>query len=354
MKKILFALMAFIGTGAYAQLTPEGVMATLPDLPTAAQMIAYETDHPNPELYNDFHQKLRQAQQQSQTMVEKSFGNIVYDIKSATMQQKVTGTNVTTAQVMTMSKAEREKFAKTTAINGKLSSMGISMEDLQAMQNGKMSEEELASKMMAQKTGGLTTKDIQAMQNMTEAERIAFIQESGLSESTQAAATKNKKAVASNAALTAVMQKITSLSGRITELMQKSTRLRDEANASGAELYAKNYKSRIEKLSYELALLSDEEHYDEAQVKAKQKQVAQLEHDFYSKSIPVWRNAVIASMDVIRVEELPLQYELKEAYAKAYELTKNPEYMGGEQFPFQAAFAYLEAAEYINDYDFTR
>ena len=357
MKKI-FSLLAIasmlFNTSAFAQITPEGVMATLPDMPTVAQMIAYETGEQDPELYSDFLTKLDVAERQSQKMVEKSIGHIAHDIKSATMKQKVAGTNVTTAQVMNMSKAEREKFAKTTAINGKLSSLGISMEELQAVQSGKMSEEELASKMMAKQTGGLTTKDIQAMQNMTEAERIEFMQQSGLAKSTQAAAAKNKKTTASNAALTALLQKITSLSGRITELMQKSIRLRDEANASGAELYTKNYKGRIETLMYEVAQLSEAEHYDEALVKAKHQQIAQLEHDFYSKSIPVWRNAVIASMDVFRVEVLPLQYELKEAYAKAYELTKNPEYMGGEQFPFQAAFAYLEAAEYINDYNFTR
>ncbi len=350
---IVAALMLF-GIPAYSQLTPEGVMATLPDLPTADRMIAFETGEQDPELYNDFLSKLNKAQRQCQATVDKSMGSLFGDIKSATMKQKVAGTNVTNAQVMNMSEAERQEFAKSTAINGQLSSMGISMEDLQALQSGKMSEEELASKMMAKQSGGLTTKDIQAMQNMTEAERVAFIQQSGLSESTQAAAAKNKKTAASNAALTAVLQKITSLSGRVTELTKKSIRLRDEANASGAELYAKNYKSRIETLIREVALLSEAEHYNEALVKAKNQQIAQLEHEFYSKSIPVWRNAVIASMDVFRVEILPLQYELKEAYAKAYELTKNPEYMGGEQIPFQAAFAYLEAAEYINKYDFVK
>lgn len=43
MKKILvsLALVLFMSIGVYAQLTPEGVMATLPDMPTAAQMIDF-------------------------------------------------------------------------------------------------------------------------------------------------------------------------------------------------------------------------------------------------------------------------------------------------------------------------
>lgn len=49
---------------------------------------------------------------------------------------------------------------------------------------------------------------------------------------------------------------------------------------------------------------------------------------------------------------LPLQYELKEAYAEAYALTGSSAYMGGEQFPYIAANSYLEAAAYIDQYDF--
>lgn len=44
--------------------------------------------------------------------------------------------------------------------------------------------------------------------------------------------------------------------------------------------------------------------------------------------------------------------ELKQAYAKAYELTGSHEYLGGDQIPFSAAFSYLESAEYIDDYNF--
>lgn len=39
---------------------------------------------------------------------------------------------------------------------------------------------------------------------------------------------------------------------------------------------------------------------------------------------------MVVSMDVFRVEMLPLQYELKEAYAEAYALTGSSAYMGGE------------------------
>ena len=63
MKKILIslALVLFMSIGVYAQLTPEGVMAALPDLLTLAQMIAYETEEQDPDLYSDFHAKLSEG-----------------------------------------------------------------------------------------------------------------------------------------------------------------------------------------------------------------------------------------------------------------------------------------------------
>ena len=367
MRKILIstALMLVISVGANAQLTPEGVMATLPDLPTLAQMIAYETDEQNPDLYSDFHAKLNDAQKKCQEMVDKGTASLAFDVKSKAMKENVPGTKTKVAQALNMSKSQLQALAKSSA-EGRVASMGVSMADIQSVQSGKMSEEELANKILAQRTGGLNMKDIEAMSNMSDAERIEFIQNSGLSASTQAAAAKNSKAAAGNAALTSVTQKITSLQKRIGELTQKSIRLRDEGKAFGKDLYAKEYAGKIEPLREEYRALSvfvgggengtsaEEAKGKEASTKiaAIDKQIDGFMHDFYSKALPVWRNAVVASMDVFRTEVLPLQYELKEAYAKAYELTGSYEYMGGDQFPFSAAFSYLESAEYIDDYNF--
>ena len=103
MKKILIslALVLFMSIGVYAQLTPEGVMATLPDLPTLAQMIAYETEEQDPDLYSDFHAKLSDAQKQCQEMVDKTTASLAHDVKSQAMKEKVPGTNVSVAQAKT-------------------------------------------------------------------------------------------------------------------------------------------------------------------------------------------------------------------------------------------------------------
>lgn len=304
-------LMAFITVSAFAQLTPEGVMATLPDMPTAAQMIAYETPGGQDDLgdiYGEFHSKLNKAIKQCQEMQDKSMAGLASKAKDAALSEKVPGTNVSVADAKNMSKSDLQKLAMSAAM-GRMSSMGVSMADVQKVQSG--------------------------------------------------------KAAASNAALTSVMQKITSLQKRIGDLTQKSIRLRDEANAFGKDLYAKDYKSRIESLEKEVRNLfgqvSDGEQTAAEAAKARElapkieglnKQIDDLTKDFYSKSIPVWRNAVIAAMDVFRVEILPLQYELKEAYQQAYELTGQADYIGGEILPFSAAGSYLESAEYIDKYDF--
>ena len=74
MKKILvsLALVLFMSIGVYAQLTPEGVMATLPDMPTAAQMIDFADGKANSDLYVDFYAKLNDAQKQCQEMMDKA------------------------------------------------------------------------------------------------------------------------------------------------------------------------------------------------------------------------------------------------------------------------------------------
>ena len=73
------------------------------------------------------------------------------------------------------------------AMNKQLAGYGISQKDLARMQSGQMSEAEmaaLASKMMEKQTGGLNMRDIQAMENMTDEERMDYMQQTGLAEST--------------------------------------------------------------------------------------------------------------------------------------------------------------------------
>ncbi len=367
MKKTLFVSASFIMlcATAFAQLTPEGVMAKLPDIPTVAQMIDKES---NPDtkfdnIYSEFHSKLEKAIRESQEMYDKSHAGQANQLKKEAMNSKVPGTNVTPAQAKNMSKDELKAMAMATA-KGRMAASGVSMADLQAVQSGKMSEEELANKMMAQQTGGLTMKDIEAMQNMTEQERIEFIQQSGLAENTSAAAKKNMQNAGNDAKLAAVMQKITSLEKRISVLSQKSIKLREDARTFGHTLYDKNYKSKIEALIKKTQdLMATVEQGEQTaaeaakaqevgrQVAAINKQIDGLNYDFYSKYLPVWRNAVVDAMDVYRVEILPLQYELKKAYKEAYDMTRNYEYNIGDMPPFTAAFSYLEVANDIDNFN---
>lgn len=307
MKKalILPALILAFGISANAQLTPEGVMATLPDMPSAAQMIAIASGELDSDLYREFQEKLNDAQKKCQEMMDKITESTAYEIKNKAMQEKVAGTNITAAQAQSMSKEELQAMARSVAMS-RAASAGAG-----------------------------------------------------------AATVKSTNNAVDNRAVTAVLQKITSLQKRIAELTQKSIRLRNEGESYGKNLYAKEYKNRIESLEAEISALSvdmggGEEHGDEAarglaagaKANALNKQIDGFRHDFYSKAIPVWRNAVTASMDVFRTEILPLQYELKEAYAKAYELTGKHEYLGDGQLPFSAAFGYLDAAGYIDNYNF--
>ena len=181
MKKIILTLsLAVISYfNAFAQMTPEAAMAACPDLPTEAQMIAYLDGDGDPELYEKFKEALDKAQRNYQEMTAKM--NPMHQVEKALDKKKIEGTNVSIGQAKNMSKAQQEALAKQ-AMKGRLGNMGISMEDLEAVQSGKMTEKELADKMMAQQTGGLTVTDMEfiANNNLSAEETQQFMEMAGI------------------------------------------------------------------------------------------------------------------------------------------------------------------------------
>ena len=91
---------------AFAQMTPEAVMAACPDLPTEDQMIAYLDGDGDPELYKNFKEALDKAQRNYQEMTAKM--NPMHQVEKAYDKKKIEGTNVTIGQAKNMSKAPRK------------------------------------------------------------------------------------------------------------------------------------------------------------------------------------------------------------------------------------------------------
>lgn len=167
-----------------------------------------------------------------------------------------------------------------------------------------------------------------------------------------------------NPALTEILFEISSKRQEITELTMKSMNLRSEALSSGMQLYESSYKEKIQALEEEdrrlFQMTSDGEQTAAEGAKAKelakqqeaiQKKVEDLKREFYTKALTTWRKAVVDGMDIFSKQVLPLENDLKKAYDKAYELSGQASYLGGELFPYTAVTYFLDVAGSITDFN---
>ena len=156
-----------------------------------------------------------------------------------------------------MSKDQQERVAKQ-AMKGQLAQYGLSEADIKRMQSGKMSQAEqqaLANKMMKNMTGGMDMNDVRFMQNMTDKERVQFMQMSGLAESTTAKMKEDmKKSKVSQATAKRVMAAVKEMeftTKRVTEHEELT-----HVMHYGDSLWNRKYKAKDEALHKRLGQLA--------------------------------------------------------------------------------------------------
>lgn len=359
MKKLIIALSlaAVSHFNVYAQLTQDAVIAMCPELPSEQSMIEW-AGRPGAGLepyYEKFHEAINKVREKNEEMKAKTHPN--RKAEEAASKMKIEGTNVTVGQLDNMSDAQLEAMAKK-AMKNRLGNLGVSMADLEAVQSGKMTEKELANKMMAKKTGGLTATDVEfiANNNLSAEETQQFMEMAGIDQSKlQAYAAKGKKDAATMAKVAPLREKADRLTRRLNELGKKVVNLRREARTEGIDLWNRLYKKPVETLEKELADLGiDETNIDKElnrKVKIKAEQWDIYIKEYNSKYIPMWRNAIIAGLNVITTEMPPVAKELRDTYAEIYKLTGDPQYDALSKLPVDFAEDYMSQAEYIDWYD---
>lgn len=336
MKKFMFTmLMLTVAGSASAQMTAEDIMGLLPKMPTEAEMITYHKEataptvddktFTQPNLYNDYLEALKAAKAKA----DESISQVGDASLAKTMKSKVAGSDYTVEDLENMSEAEQEKAAMAMA-QKKLAGLGISLSDLP--QDGEeMSEAQrqaLAAKVMAkQKAGG------QPQANPKQAE---------------------------------LMMKLGELNSEEGILVLTIDDPLKAAAEEGRKLYARDYKAKVDGLEaqqralvaqgYALAEKFTEE--DRPRVEADNKKYHELtlkiwetECDFYSKYIPMWRKAVLASMDFCKNTLIPIEKQRQDITNQLYELTQDANYTMGDTYPFVGAVGYLEQAEKLTEYD---
>lgn len=85
-------------------------------------------------------------------------------------------------------------------------------------------------------------------------------------------------------------------------------------------------------------------------------QIKQEQHQTYikeynSKYIPLWRNAIIACLNVVTTEMPPVYKELRDTYAELYKLTGDPQFDALSKLKEDIAEEYMGQIEFIDRYD---
>ena len=368
MKKIIITLFALaMMLPAKAQMTPEAVMGMTPDLPSTAALLNYWKNHndpfhneyPNSDLLNEFREAWNAANDQIQDMQEKT---LAPGMKKNAMAGLVAGTNKTAGEVANMSEAEAKALAMST-MKGRISSMGLSQADFAKLQGGNLSDEEamaMASKVMAKQTGGLTAKDIEAMSHMSDEERAAFMQESGLGESMTAKMNADKGKRASSQKQYQLATELISLGQKEHSLQQKAIGMIESAKKEGVALFDRKYRKADEQHREEIdraavvldaAISKADVEAALARLHAAQSAWFSNMSRFYAEYIPMYRDAVAGAMDCCRAQLLPVKRQHKEVMEQLYALTRSAEYALSESVPFEASYMYFELSEKITEFE---
>ena len=368
MKKIIITLFALaMMLPAKAQMTPEAVMGMTPDLPSTATLLNYWKNHndpfhneyPNSDLLNEFREAWKAAHDQIQDMQTKT---LAPGMQRNAMVGKVAGTNKTAGEVANMSEAEAKALAMS-SMQERLSSMGLSQADFAKLQRSDLSDEEakaMASKVMAKQTGGLTAKDIEAMSHMTDEQRAAFMQESGLGASMTAKMNADKGKRASSQKQYQLVTEVTSLGQKEYSLQQKAIGMIESARKEGVALFDRKYraadKQHREEIGRAAVVLEDaigEAAYKAALARLHAAQSAWFSNmsRFYTEYIPMYRDAVAGAMDCCRAQLLPVKRQHKEVMEKLYALTQSAEYALSDSVPFEASYMYFELSEKITEFE---
>lgn len=368
MKKIIITLFALaMMLPARAQMTPEAVMGMTPDLPTTAALLNYwkerndplRTEAPDSYILDEFREAWNAANNQIQDMQAKT---LAPGMQRNAMAGKVAGTNKTAGEVANMSEAEAKALAMS-SMQGRISSMGLSQADFAKLQSSNLSDEEakaMASKVMAKQTGGLTAKDIEAMSHMTDEQRAAFMQESGLGESMTAKMNADKGKRASSQKQYQLATELTALGQKEHALQQKAIGMIESARKEGVALFDrkyreadKEYRAEISRAAWAMdnAISADDVKAAQAWARAAESKWFNNMSNFYAEYIPMYRDAVVGVMDCCRAQLLPVKRQHKEVMEKLYALTQSAEYALSDSVPFEASYMYFELSEKIMEFE---
>lgn len=362
MRKIITTFAIAISLTMQAQTTPETIMSWCPSLPTADEMIRFQAESAHeqtltqPELFNDFADKLKAAQAKANAVFKKETVST-----EKVMASKTSGTDMTVAQASQLSEAQARQLAQN-KMTSTMTGLGLSAEDMARMQSGDLSEAEqmaLANKVMMAQTGGISMEDIQRMEHMSDAERAQYLQQSGKLASTSAKAQQNQPALQKQQQKTALVNKMQEYDRQLSAGHNEYRAIRERAIKAGRNLYNNSYKARYESLEAQKQRAVSEGALDEMspneaayqRFMAASNQQTELMCDFYRQYIPTYRKAIVDQMAYCKNTLLPAAKGHQQTVDELYRLTGEVQYAISTTEVTATAALYLETPEALQDYE---
>lgn len=254
MKKIAILLFVTLPMLAMAQITPEAIIGLCPQLPSVAELAALDQDAVDA-FSTKTRQAIEQAEQAGAKSIEADKSKYLNDLNASLKKQF----GKTADEFLAMSESQRQSFAEDYATK-QLKSVGIdkSVKEIEKMSDAE--KEQMASQMLTNMTG-LSASDmqkLQKMENMSEEEALAYMQQTGLLGKMQAKGTKTAETNKSqtSAQLAELMQKRNNYYSEVSTFIQASRKTRDALLDKARQIYQTKYSADIESLEKRLGELS--------------------------------------------------------------------------------------------------
>ncbi len=322
MKKMIAIIAGVLALNAHAQLTAEGIMALLPDMPSQAVMTAVATHSPE---FNDqsaatlewdnYFNKLQEVISQAEKAVERETTNATATPSRAAMQARAEAqAGITAEQVKNMTPEQLAAFAKAKAKAN-----------------------------VGKGTNGLTTADLTAMANMSEADRVEYAMLNGLTLSPEQAKAMKAKAAKAHKAGQAAMN-YQELVTKGLEMSQKAEKMLDEARTAIRDMWKNGYQSNYDaacKKEREVWAKYGEDPEGVTEYNAACLQIYKITSEFNEKSYTLWRNAVTNAMTYFKTDYLLYARQLMDAMEGAGNPMPN--------YDMEIAMQYLRQALALRD-----
>ncbi|MBE6331649.1 MAG: hypothetical protein E7070_05025 [Bacteroidales bacterium] len=334
MNKIFFTTVFLTAAmSASAQTSISDFLNKFPTIPSAQKVIEFDkkcrqqSDGDKPTTLSDFVQSAEKTEQEIVAQLGETDKTRLTQVAASTLSENVQGLNITKGQMSKMSQEQQQAAAMQSAMS-MLSDMGVSASDVAKMRNGTMTEAEqqaLTNNIMKKATGGVSVDDIKRMENMTDAQRAAYMQQKGMTQKP----TAPKGKVSSQLAL-----RLQAVQSKGNETHQKSLQMSQlkETIASGESLWKQKYADNYKKLHAEFQgliaatsdnfnLTQEQRKANDARIESVKKQMFDMESSFYAEYIPKYLAAIQDGLNYVRNTEAPSFDEWKKAYDEAYQQT---------------------------------